>query len=76
MRTTKMVISAVVAVAILAGVALPAFAQEAQGQAYCDWYWGYQFNPAGGYEYWCWDPHFGWWYSTDAKSKTQNVTIT
>ena len=69
----RLVISAVLALSMLAAVALPAFAQQ---QQYCEWYWGYQFNPAGGYEYWCWDAHFGWWYSTDGKSKTQNVTIT
>ncbi len=70
----RMVISAVVAVAMLLAFALPAFAQD-QGQAYCEWYWGYKFNPAGGYEYWCWDPQFGWWYSTDGKNKSMNVTI-
>jgi hypothetical protein len=37
----------VVVVAMLA-VAIPAFAQEEQGQAGCAWYWDYAFVKAGG----------------------------
>ena len=69
----RMVISAVVVVALLLALAVPALAQ-AQGQQSCDWYWGYKFNSAGAYEYWCWDPQLGWWYSTDGVTKSVNVT--
>ncbi len=43
---------------------------------YCDWYWGYRFNSAGGWEYWCWEPQRGWWYaeSEDGTSKYTRLT--
>ena len=68
----RIVISAVVVVALLLALAVPALAQ---GQQSCDWYWGYKFNPAGAYEYWCWDPQLGWWYSTDGKNKSMDITM-
>jgi hypothetical protein len=70
----RMVLAAIVVGMAMLTLALPAFAQD-QGQASCDWYWGTKFNPAGGYEYWCWDPQFGWWYSTDGKNKSMNITM-
>ncbi len=70
----RIVIVAVVATAMLL-LSIPSFAQ-AQSQAYCEWDWGYKYNPAGGYEYWCWDPQFGWWYSTDGKNKSMDVVYT
>ena len=54
MRT---LIAAVVTIAMLALLALPAVAQ--QEEAFCDWYWGYRFDSWGGWEYWCWDPQLG-----------------
>jgi hypothetical protein len=65
---------AVVAVATVLVFALPAFAQEVQ-QDTCDWYWDYNYVKSGGWEYWCWNPTLGWWYSTDGKSKVTTVTI-
>jgi hypothetical protein len=69
----RMMISAVVVVAMLLAFALPAVAQ--QGQAYCDWYWYYKFKPAGGWEYWCWDPQLGWWYATNPAGTIKSVSI-
>ncbi len=66
----RMVISAVIAVAMLT-FALPAIAQAAS----CDWYWWYQFNRAGGWEYWCWDPQWGWWYGESEDGKSRSITI-
>ena len=54
--------------------ALPALAQEAT-QDSCDWYWDYNYVKSGGWEYWCWNPTLGWWYSTDGKAKTTSVTV-
>jgi hypothetical protein len=53
---------------------MPALAQEA-AQDTCDWYWDYNYVKSGGWEYWCWNPTLGWWYSTDGKTKTTNVTV-
>ena len=70
----RMVISAVVVVALLLALAVPALAQG-QSQQSCDWYWGYKLNPAEAYEYWCWSTQLGWWYSTDGKSKSMDITM-
>ena len=64
----------VVVVAMLA-VAIPAFAQEEQGQAGCAWYWDYAFVKAGGWEYWCWDPQKGWWYGEREDGKAHRITL-
>jgi len=69
------VLAAVVVLAMLA-LALPAFAQEEQGQAFCDWYWDYTFVKAGGWEYWCWDPQKGWWYGEREDGKAQRIVLT
>ena len=53
---------------LLVTVAPPAIAQ----QAGCDWYWGYKWNPAGAWEYWCWDPQKGgWWYAKNEDGTKQ-----
>jgi hypothetical protein len=70
----RVVMAAVVAVTMLA-LALPAFAQEEQGQAFCDWYWDYKFKLAGGWEYWCWDPRWGWWYAESEDGKSRSITL-
>ena len=65
----------VVVVAMLA-VALPAFAQEEeQGQAFCEWYWDYHFVASGGWEYECWDPNKGWWFTQREDGKAQHVIL-
>jgi hypothetical protein len=70
----RVIIAAFVVGIMLLGVALPAFAQD-DGQQYCDWYWGYQFKKAGGWEYWCWHPQLGWWYSQSESGNTRSVTL-
>ena len=79
----KILISTFVALAMLA-LALPAFAQEvvapvettpaAPAAAGCDWYWWSKFNPAGSWEYWCWDPQLGWWYAESEDGKRKSIT--
>jgi hypothetical protein len=66
--------SAGLMVATVLTFAMPALAQEAV-QDTCDWYWDYNYVKSGGWEYWCWNPTLGWWYSTDRKTKTTNVTV-
>ena len=70
----RRIISAVVVVATVLVLALPALAQEA-AQDTCDWYWDYKYVKSGGWEYWCWNPTLGWWYSTDGKSKSTTVQV-
>ena len=71
----RIMISAVVVVTMLA-LALPAVAQQEGTQAAsCDWYWWYQFNRAGGWEYWCWDPQWGWWYGESEDGKQRSITL-
>jgi hypothetical protein len=70
MRNITLVVLALATVLVLA---LPALAQE--GQDTCDWYWDYNYVKSGGWEYWCWNPTLGWWYSTDGKAKTTNVSV-
>jgi hypothetical protein len=71
----RAVLVAAVVLAMLA-FSLPAFAQEAEGQAFCDWYWDYTFVKAGGWEYWCWDPQKGWWYGEREDGKSWRITLT
>src|SRR5215210_9103601 len=70
----RILISAVVALIMLA-LALPAFAQQQTPTAEgCDWYWWNKYNPAGGWEYWCWSPLEGWWYSASDDGTQQTIT--
>ena len=71
MRT---MMAALVTVAMLALLAVPAFAQS---EAFCDWYWGYSFRSSGGWEYWCWDPYAGWWHgeSEDGQSRSTLLVL-
>ena len=71
MRT---LLAAVLVLAMLA-VALPAFAQGEQGQAFCEWYWDYTFVASGGWEYECWDPNKGWWFTQREDGKAQRVIL-
>jgi hypothetical protein len=64
---------AVVAVATVLVFAQPVHAQEAQDT--CDWYWDYNYVASGGWEYWCWNPTFGWWHSMDPNGKTKMTTL-
>jgi hypothetical protein len=44
-------------------------------EAGCDWYWGYRWNKAGAWEWWCWDPEMGWWKGTDETGTKQYVRM-
>ena len=41
----------------------------------CDWYWGFRWNKAGAWEWWCWDPEMGWWKGTDETGTKQYVRM-
>jgi hypothetical protein len=69
----KRIMCALVAVVTVLVFALPALAQEGQDQ--CDWYWDYNYVKSGGWEYWCWNPTLGWWYSTDGRTKSTNISV-
>ena len=36
--------------------------QAATTETGCSWQWGYRWNSAGGWEWWCYDPQMGWYY--------------
>ena len=36
--------------------------EEAVTETGCSWQWGYRWNSAGGWEWWCYDPQMGWYY--------------
>jgi len=69
----RSVTSVVMAVATVLVFAVPALGQEALDS--CDWYWDYNYVQSGGWEYWCWNPTLGWWYSTDGKSGVTTIKI-
>jgi len=54
-------------------VSAPTALGQVSSQASCDWYWDYNFNPSGGWEWWCWDP-VNQWYGTDGKNKIKSAT--
>jgi hypothetical protein len=64
-----LVVAALTSVVFTWGSATVAVAQETQES--CGWYWDYTFYSAGGWEWWCWSPQWGWWYgeSEDGKKK-------
>ncbi len=68
----RIMIAALVTVAMLALLAVPAFAQS---EAFCDWYWDYRFNAWGGWEYWCWDPQAGWWYGESEDGTSRSIRL-
>ena len=70
----KKITWAIAAASTVLVFALPASAQQA-AQDSCDWYWGYDYVATGGWEYWCWNPTLGWWYSTDGNTKTTSLSI-
>jgi hypothetical protein len=39
--------------------------EEAVTETGCSWQWGYRWNSAGGWEWWCYDPQMGWYYGTN-----------
>ncbi len=43
-----------------------ASATEQEG---CGWYWDYNLNKSGGWEWWCWSPELGWWYAESEDGK-------
>ena|SRR5215217_1072492 len=49
--------------------------QAATTETGCSWQWGYRWNSAGGWEWWCYDPQLGWYYGTneDGSGKYQRV---
>jgi hypothetical protein len=69
----RIMIAALVTVAMLALLALPALAQ--QEEAFCDWYWGYRFSSVGGWEYWCWDPRLGWYYAESEDGTSKRISL-
>jgi hypothetical protein len=71
----RTLIAVVVVVVAMLAVALPAFAQEEQGQAGCAWYWDYTFVASGGWEYECWDPIKGWWFTQREDGKAQHIIL-
>ena len=36
--------------------------EQATTETGCSWQWGYRWNSAGGWEWWCYDPQLGWYY--------------
>ncbi len=72
----RIMIAALITVAMLALLALPAAAQqEEEQQAFCDWYWYYTFSSLGGWEYWCWDPRLGWYYAESEDGTSRKITL-
>jgi hypothetical protein len=53
------------------GVGEAQYAQEEVAAAGCGWYWGFRWNSAGAWEWWCWDPEMGWWYGTNESGSKQ-----
>jgi hypothetical protein len=41
----------------------------------CGWQWGYRWNSAGAWEWWCWDPQLGWWYATNEDGSKKYVRV-
>jgi hypothetical protein len=41
----------------------------------CSWQWGYRWNTAGAWEWWCWDPEMGWWYGSNEDGSKQFVRM-
>ncbi len=66
------ILIAAVVVGVLLTFALPAVAQ---GEAFCDWYWGYRFDSWGGWEYWCWDPQLGWYYAESEDGTSKRISL-
>ena len=52
------------------------YAQEEVAETGCGWHWGYRWNSAGGWEWWCYDPQTGLLYGTneDGSGKYQRAT--
>ncbi len=69
----RRLVSAFAMAIVLLLFALPAAAQD-DGLQVCDWYWDYKFNSSGGWEYWCWHPQLGWWYSESEDGKRKSVS--
>jgi hypothetical protein len=53
------------------GVGEAQYAQEEVAAEGCGWYWGFRWNSAGAWEWWCWDPEMGWWYGTNESGSKQ-----
>ncbi len=51
------------------------YEESGVAEAGCDWYWGYRWNKAGAWEWWCWDPEMGWWKGTDETGTKQYVRM-
>ena len=51
------------------------YAQEEVTETGCGWYWGYRWNKAGAWEWWCWDPQMGWWYGSNEDGSKQFVRM-
>ena len=41
----------------------------------CGWQWGYRWNSAGAWEWWCWDPEMGWWYGSNEDGSKQYIRM-
>jgi hypothetical protein len=57
------------------GVGEAQYAQEEGAAAGCGWYWGFRWNSAGAWEWWCWDPQMGWWYATNEDGSNKFVQV-
>jgi len=42
----------------------------------CSWQWGYRWNSAGGWEWWCYDPQLGWYYGENESGSGEVLRIT
>ncbi len=53
------------------------YAQEEVAAAEeCSWQWGYRWNSAGAWEWWCWDPQLGWYFGTNESGSGEVLRIT
>ncbi len=41
----------------------------------CGWQWGFRWNSAGAWEWWCWDPEMGWWYGSNEDGSKQYIRM-
>jgi len=52
------------------------YAQEEVAESGCGWQWGYRWNSAGGWEWWCYDPQLGWYYGENESGSGEVLRIT
>jgi len=52
------------------------YAQEEVAESGCGWQWGYRWNSAGGWGWWCYDPQLGWYYGENESGSGEVLHIT